>query len=205
MPSRRHFYSASFSIANLSAPNKVVIPLPRIVTSACLAPQSVICKSSFSFKLHTCFGPCSIIVRPNKSPFNAAIKQDFLMMSVCNWPCMKPVMHSSPFVVDYVSLSCIRSSSESPVFIAALNGDLLGRTIIEHGPKHVWSLKEKDDLQIALWGARQAEVTIRGSGMTTLFGADKLAIEKLAESNVHEYGLSEELTLEQQGQIEMPS
>uniref|UniRef100_A0A915N6K8 Uncharacterized protein n=1 Tax=Meloidogyne javanica TaxID=6303 RepID=A0A915N6K8_MELJA len=86
-------------------------------------------------------------------------------------------------------------------FIAALNADLLGRTIIEHGPKHVWSLKEKNDLQIALWGARQAEVTIRGSGMTTLFGADKLAIEKLAESNVREYGLSEELTLEQQGYL----
>uniref|UniRef100_A0A915M8X9 DH domain-containing protein n=1 Tax=Meloidogyne javanica TaxID=6303 RepID=A0A915M8X9_MELJA len=75
------------------------------------------------------------------------------------------------------------------------NGELLGRTIIEHGAKHIWSLKEKDDLQIALWGARQAEVTIRGSGMTTLFGSDKMAIEKLASSNVREYGLLEDQSL----------
>ncbi|CAK5082493.1 unnamed protein product [Meloidogyne enterolobii] len=75
------------------------------------------------------------------------------------------------------------------------NGELLGRTIIEHGEKHIWSLKEKNNLQIAFWGARQAEVALRDNGMTSLFGADKLAIEKLAASNVREFGLLEDQSL----------
>uniref|UniRef100_A0A914LR11 Peptidase M41 domain-containing protein n=1 Tax=Meloidogyne incognita TaxID=6306 RepID=A0A914LR11_MELIC len=75
------------------------------------------------------------------------------------------------------------------------NGELLGRTILEHGAKNVWSFKERNNLQIAFWAARCAELSLRGNEMTTLFGADKLAIRKLAESNVHEYGLCEDQAL----------
>lgn len=49
----------------------------------------------------------------------------------------------------------------------------------------MWSFKERNNLQIAFWAARCAELSLRGNEMTTLFGADKLAIRKLAESNVN--------------------